>query len=109
MSSVAAGDLLTHESPMSIAPAASASPQASSASTSNTDRTKQQAALAKLLRTYQSDIQHGQSASKLKSLAKQITDAAKALGQNVTLPTAPTNSGGTAAASSTSGKVGVTA
>ncbi len=65
--------------------------------------------MAKLLRTYQKDIQHGQAASSLKSLAKQITDAAKALGQNVTLPTAPASSGGSAAAGATASKVSVTA
>ncbi len=103
---------------MSIAPVTSAGippastpagPQVSSASASGPDRTKQQAALAKLLRTYQNDIKHGQSASSLKSLAKQITDAAKALGQNVTLPTVPAGPGGTAAVSPASGKVRVTA
>ena len=76
---------------------ASASSQISSGDASTVDRSKQQAALAKMLRTYQDDLNRGQSASSLKSLAKQITDAAKTLGQNVKLPTAQTGSGATAA------------
>ena len=51
-----------------------------------TDRNKQQAALASLVRTYTQDIAKGQQADQLTSLAKQIAAAAKALGQNVTLP-----------------------
>ncbi|HEY0420972.1 MAG TPA: hypothetical protein VGC80_15765 [Acetobacteraceae bacterium] len=64
----------------------SATSAAAAAQPANMDHSKQQAALAKLLRTYTTDLQQGQTASQLQSLAKQITDAAKALGQNVTLP-----------------------
>jgi hypothetical protein len=73
------------------------SPGASAASSAN-DATasvataKERALLAKLLRTYQTDINKGQSADSLKSLAKQITDTAKLLGQNVSLPKATTGS-----------------
>ena len=73
------------------------SPGASAASSAN-DATaslataKERALLAKLLRTYQTDINKGQSANLLKSLAKQITDTAKLLGQNVSLPKATTGS-----------------
>ena len=104
---------------MSITPAAissvpspgvGASPQESPSQASAVDRTKQQAALAKMLRTYQNDLNHGQSASSLKSLAKQIADAAKALGQNVALPTAQTGSGAaTAAGGAAANKVNLSA
>ena len=38
---------------------------------------------------YETDLSQGQPASALKSLARQIAADAKALGQNVQLPTAP--------------------
>lgn len=66
------------------------------ASSSTADAAKEKQQLAKLLRTYQADINQGQKADSLKSLAKQITDLAKQLGQNVTLPK-PTTSGATTA------------
>ncbi len=53
---------------------------------------KERALLAKLLRTYQADIDKGQSAESLKALAKQIKDTAKLLGQNVSLPQAASSS-----------------
>lgn len=49
----------------------------------------QQAALRQLLNRYTYDLSHGADAAALVKLGRQITSAAKALGQHVTLPTAP--------------------
>jgi len=63
---------------------------------------------------YKADLSHGQAASTLSGLARQIRSAAKDAGQNVALPRAPANSGGTApppvaTPAPTPGKVNVTA
>lgn len=100
---------LTIASPSAPLVAANTGPQVSSEQSSGVDRAKQQAALAKLLQTYQNDLKHGQTASSLKSLAKQITDAGKALGQHVTLPTAPAGPDGSTVTSTTATRVSVTA
>jgi|SRR5271157_2075423 len=81
----------------------------------SSQRATEQGALARLLRTYTADLQRGQLPSQLTSLAKQITDAAKALGQTVTLPKppAPSEPSGDsvsvpAASPAPQGKLGVT-
>ena len=58
------------------------------ATTSNLAAAKERAQLATLLKTYQSDLNKGQSAGALKPLANQIAAAAKSLGQKFTLPQA---------------------
>ncbi len=107
MSSIAVSPTSVSQSP------SSSSAPAPSGQSSATSRSEQQAALARLLRTYQNDLKQGQTAANLKGLAKQITDAGKALGQNVTLPTAPATSGASssdgAAASTATSKLSVTA
>jgi len=61
-------------------------PPVSAPAPSSASLAAQQATLARLLATYKSDIQNGQNPAQLKSLAQQITAAAKALDQNVSLP-----------------------
>ena len=91
--------------------AAAARPSAASAAAS---RAPQQAALQQLLVKYSYDISQGVDARILAALGRQITAAAKALGQHVTLPHAPASPGAgarTQAAGSAPqlGKVNVTA
>jgi hypothetical protein len=50
---------------------------------------QQQAALRQLLTKYTYDQTHGTDAATLSALRRQITAAAKALGQHVTLPQGP--------------------
>jgi hypothetical protein len=69
---------------------------AAGGTSASSDAAKERAQLASLLRSYQSALDHGQSADSLKSLAKQIADAAKQLGQNVSLPKASNASASTA-------------
>ncbi|HTI81559.1 MAG TPA: hypothetical protein VL614_14010 [Acetobacteraceae bacterium] len=66
---------------------------------------QKQAALRQLLNRYTYDLSHGSDAAALAKLGRQITSAAKALGQHVTLPTAPT----TQASAAPKSKVDVTA
>jgi hypothetical protein len=61
-----------------------------------------QASLNRLMAKYKSEIARNPSAQDLSSLARQITAAAKALGQHVTLPKAPANAGGAESSSETS-------
>jgi hypothetical protein len=67
-----------------------------------------------MLVKYARDQSHGIDAATLSMLGKQIIAAAKALGQHVTLPTAPAGAGATSATRAASaavakGKVNVTA
>ncbi|MBV9247889.1 MAG: hypothetical protein JO227_01395 [Acetobacteraceae bacterium] len=59
-------------------------------SASTTASTQQQAALRQMLTKYAYDQSHGADETTLAALGKQIMAAAKALGQHVTLPNAPT-------------------
>jgi uncharacterized caspase-like protein len=61
-----------------VAPAASAT----------ASETAQLAALTKLQATYAADIKAGQTTAELQSLGQQITAAAAALGESVSLPQA---------------------
>lgn len=70
------------------APASAPAPAPVKASTS-TSTAQQQAALRQLLTRYTYDQSHGVDAATLTKLGRQITSAAKALGQHVTLPRAP--------------------
>jgi len=56
-----------------------------------------------MLATYARDQRHGVDPATLSALGKQITAAAKALGQHVTLPRAATNGGASTASSPTNG------
>ena len=102
--------------PAGAPPGGSAGGQASGGSAASSN-TQQQAALKQLLATYASDQSHGTEASTLSALAKQIMADAKALGQTVTLPSAPASSAGSTVASTASatsvasgtGKIDVTA
>src|SRR5271165_5657175 len=69
----------------------------------SSQRATEQGALARLLRTYTADLQRGQLPSQLTSLAKQIADAAKTLGQSVTLPKPPAQADASASASTPGG------
>jgi cobalamin biosynthesis Mg chelatase CobN len=74
--------------------AVAAHPPAASATTS---AAQANAELNQLLSKYKNDLAHGQPASRLSGLGRQIMAAAKAAGQNVSLPRAPANSGEPAA------------
>ena len=78
-----------------------APPTASNAQSAGVSRAQQLAALSQMLNKYQTGISHGESAAMLASLAKQITAAAKALGQHVRLPKDPANSAAAAPPPST--------
>lgn len=62
---------------------------AASHNSASPSRAQQFAALNQMLAKYRAGLSRGQSASMLSSLARQITTAAKALGQHVTLPKSP--------------------
>ena len=83
----------------------------SSAAPSATSSAQQQAALNQLLVKYTRDQAQGADPRILSALGKQITAAAKALGQHVTLPHAPPGSGARPAAqgAATAAKINVTA
>jgi hypothetical protein len=88
-----------------------ARPSAGSAATSSAQET---AALSQLVGKYKYDISHGAVASTLSGLSRQITAAAKASGQRVTLPRAPAGSSAApatpvASTASEAGKINVTA
>ncbi|HEX3401527.1 MAG TPA: hypothetical protein VHT74_14485 [Acetobacteraceae bacterium] len=83
-----------------LAPSGTAMPPAPAATAS---RGQQQATLTRMLAKYSYDQSRGGDPAALSSLGKQITAAAKALGQHVTLPRAP------ASAAPETGKVNVTA
>jgi hypothetical protein len=87
-----------------------AQPSAASATAS---RGPQQAALQQLLVKYSYDLSQGANARILSALGKQITAAAKALGQHVTLPHPPASSGASSptqtVGSVAAGKINVTA
>jgi hypothetical protein len=68
-----------------------------------TSTTQQQAALKQLQAKYVYDQMHGVDARTLSARGKQIIAAAKALGQTVTLPTAPPSSAAAPAATARSG------
>jgi hypothetical protein len=72
------------------APASQAAPAASPA--------EQQAALNRLLTKYRYDLSHDAAPSALSSLGRQITVAARAAGQRVTLPHAPASAASAPAA-----------
>jgi hypothetical protein len=77
------------------APKAASAPVATqpSAASSVGSSGKQEAALNQLLVKYSRDQALGADTQVLSALGKQITAAAKALGQHVTLPHAPSSSG----------------
>lgn len=83
---------------MSVSTSVSAPPVAPSAASSTT---AQQAQLTRLLQTYQNDVNDGQTTTALKPLAKQITDLARQLDENVTLPTSATASSAASGAAPT--------
>lgn len=74
--------------PMAAAPHAAVA-TVSNAQSAGASRSQQLAALSEMLNKYQTGISHGESVAILAPLGKQITAAAKALGQHVTLPQAP--------------------
>lgn len=90
--------------PASAPPGGSAGGQASGGSAASSN-TQQQAALKQLLATYAADQSHGAAASTLSALGKQIMADAKALGQTVTLPSAPASSTASSAASTPSAAI----
>jgi hypothetical protein len=100
----------THVPPgVAPSPKAAAQPSAASAAAS---RGQQQAALNQLLAKYTYDQSQGADTRILSALGKQIMAAAKALGQHVTLPSAPAGSGPhptTQTAGAAAEKVNVTA
>ena len=63
---------------------------ASGSSASPQQAAQQKAALSQLLTKYSYDQSHGVDANTIAALGKKIQVAAKALGQHVTLPRAPT-------------------
>jgi hypothetical protein len=91
--------------------AASVAASQSSAASAAQSREQQQLALNRMLVTYTRDQSHGADPATLSSLGKQITAAAKMLGQHVTLPKAPVSSAATVAAPAAArkGSVSVTA
>lgn len=93
-------------------PAAKAVAQPASATASAAGSVAQQrAALTRMLTTYTRYQSHGADAGILSKLGRQILAAAKALGQHVTLPHAPTSAAATptARAMPANGKVDLTA
>jgi hypothetical protein len=83
----------------------------SSAASSTTSSAQQQAALNQLLVKYTRDQAEDADPKILSALGKQITAAAKTLGQHVTLPHAPPSSGARPATqgAATAAKINVTA
>ena len=71
------------------AKAAALAPASTSVASTSTSTGQQQAALRQLLTRYAYDQSQGLDAAALAKLGRQITSAAKALGQHVTLPHAP--------------------
>ena len=65
----------------------------------------ERAALAKLVATYTTNIRNGQSPEQLQALATQIAAAAKALGQNVSLPKPSATPATAAPAATQTGKI----
>ena len=86
----AATPAVTPPAPAQSAQAVSgkAATQASTSAATNT--AQRQAALRQMLAKYAYDQSHGIDAGTLAKLGRQITTAAKALGQHVTLPQAAT-------------------
>jgi hypothetical protein len=74
--------------PAPVQTAQPASIKVAAAATATTSATiaQRQAALRQLLTRYAYDQSHGTDAAALAKLGRQITSAAKALGQHVTLP-----------------------
>ena len=70
---------------------------------------EQVAALNQMLNRYQAGLSRGESTAMLASLGRQITAAAKILGQHVTLPKAPATAATAAPASSRREAGGVSA
>jgi hypothetical protein len=87
-------------------PANNASGSTAQSSNSASSTAQQQAALNRLLAKYKADLSRGQSASALASLGRQITAAAKALGQHVSLPKAPASDTSPASGASTATEAG---
>jgi hypothetical protein len=69
---------------MSVSTISAASATSSTAASEATEK----ATLNRLMATYRTNIQRGEPATQLKSMAQQITNLAKSLGQTVNLPTA---------------------
>jgi hypothetical protein len=78
--------------PSTVSPAVTASHgvAATVGQATGASRAQQLAALNQMLNKYQIGQSHGESAAILSTLGKQILAAAKAIGQHVTLPKAPT-------------------
>ena len=87
------------------AKAAAAKAAAQAPASTGTSAAQQQAALRQLLTRYAYDQSRGMDTAALAKLGRQITSAAKALGQHVTLPHAPA----TEVPATSKGKVDVTA
>ena len=89
-----------------VTPSKPVSAAGSNQSTDQTSRTQQQSALSQLVTQYRGDVQQGESTASLQSIANRINSDARALGQNVVLPsassgTASTTGDATAAAAQT--------
>jgi hypothetical protein len=89
MPSITAASAASHIPPSAAPPPKAAAPGQSAAAPDTVSRGQQQAALSQLLVKYTYDQSHGAGAQVLSALGKQITAAAKLLGQDVTLPQAP--------------------
>jgi hypothetical protein len=89
MTSIAAASAATDIPPNAAPPPKAAAPETSSAAPDTVSRGQQQAALNQLLVKYTYDQSHSADTQVLSALGKQITAAAKLLGQHVTLPRAP--------------------
>ena len=87
-------------------PAKTASGSSAQSSNSASSTAQQQAALNRLLAKYKADLSRGEAASALASLGRQITAAAKALGQHVSLPKAPASEASTTGGGSTATEAG---
>jgi hypothetical protein len=96
--------------PAAISAVSTAASQSSAASAAQS-REQQELALNRMLVTYARDQSHGSDPATLSSLGKQITAAAKVLGQHVTLPKASTSAvqSPPARAAGQKGRVSVTA
>ncbi|HLG86496.1 MAG TPA: hypothetical protein VKZ79_04800 [Alphaproteobacteria bacterium] len=84
---------------MSSSTASVAAQAAAPSQPSTASNTAAQASLNRLMAKYKSEIARNPSAQDLSSLARQITAAAKALGQHVTLPKASASAGAAESAS----------
>lgn len=111
--SIAATSTVTQVPPEAapVNSAASRTAAPSSAGTTAASSAQQQAALNQLLSKYKFSLAHDAPANALSSLRRQITAAAKATGQYVTLPRASvaSNTAPVAPQQAQSGKVNVTA